>query len=51
MPLNMDEQDINNLINSFVDIENNTLDNTISAHEMEKAVNFLKNKKTFSVVT
>ena len=43
--LNLDEQDINNLINSFGDIENNTLDNTISVHDMEKAVKFLKNKK------
>ena len=43
--LNLDEQDINNLINSFEDIENNTLDNTISAHEIEKAVKFLKNRK------
>ena len=43
--LNLDEQDINNLINSFGDTENNTLDNTISSHEMEKAVKFLKNKK------
>ena len=43
--LNLDDQDINNLINSFGNIENNTLDNTISAHEIEIAVKFLKNKK------